>query len=190
MPTTCEAHQGIYCRIGKSYPQFIRAVIQVRILIRIKCFVSYIIYDRTLTDLYDVLKNIGQQPHLKQMLWRDGISILVSRVYEVLDAASFNVGNRLCCKVPKYNNSLLNFEAVAGLEEARSLDVDAFHDMIRTAQDDQILKVLKSFAVSRYSIMKHIPIRFLGCQVPSFRKPLLHFIRYSCCKILLFLIVS
>ena len=29
-------------------------------------------------------------------------------------------------------------------EEARSLDVDHFYDMIRSAQDDQILKVLKS----------------------------------------------
>ena len=33
-------------------------------------------------------------------------------------------------------------------KEARSLDVDHFHDMIRTAQDDQILKVLKLSAVS------------------------------------------
>ena len=36
-------------------------------------------------------------------------------------------------------------------EEARNLDVDHFHDMIRTAQDDQILKVLitnKSSAIS------------------------------------------
>ena len=28
-------------------------------------------------------------------------------------------------------------------EEARSLDVDHFHDIIRTFKDDQILKVLK-----------------------------------------------
>ena len=56
----------------------------------------------------------------------------------------------------KYNRSLVNFEALEeGLilpknlnEEARRLDMDHFHDMIRTAQDDEILKVLKSSAVS------------------------------------------
>ena len=34
-------------------------------------------------------------------------------------------------------------------EEARSLDADHFYDMIRTAQDDQILKVRKSSSVVR-----------------------------------------
>ena len=97
--------------------------------------------------------DICQQPHLKQILWRDGISILVSRVYEIINAASFNVGNPLCCNVQKYNHSLVNFEAVAELDLdlrknekalARSLDVDHFHDVIRTVQDDQILKVLQN----------------------------------------------
>ena len=78
-------------------------------------------------------------------------------MYETLNTASFNVGNPFCCKVQKYNHSLVNFEAVADLdlilrknEEARNLDVDRFHNMIRSAQDDQILKVLnlKSSAVS------------------------------------------
>ena len=63
----------------------------------------------------------------------------------------------LCFKVKKHNHSLVNFEAVAELdlilrknEEARRLDVDHFHNIIRSAQDDpgQILKVLKSSAVS------------------------------------------
>ena len=62
-----------------------------------------------LTDLYDVLADIHEEPQLKQMLWRDGISVLVSRVYEVLKSASFNVGNPLCCKSRKYNPSLVNF---------------------------------------------------------------------------------
>ena len=48
---------------------------------------------RALTDLYDVLTDIHDQPQLKQILWKDGISVLVSRVYEVLNAASFYVGN-------------------------------------------------------------------------------------------------
>ena len=64
---------------------------------------------RALTDLFDVLTDIHEQPQLKQMLWRDGISALVSRVYEVLKSASFNVGNPLCCKSRKYNPSLVNF---------------------------------------------------------------------------------
>ena len=99
------------------------------------------------------MTDIHQQPQLKLILWRDGISILVSRAYEILNAgASFNVGNLLCCcKVQKYNHSLVNLEAVAETdliigknEEARSLDVDHFHDMIRTASkvsDDRVLKV-------------------------------------------------
>ena len=36
-------------------------------------------------------------------------------------------------------------------EEARRLDVDHFYDMIRTAQDDQVLKVLKSSVVRETS---------------------------------------
>jgi hypothetical protein len=101
------------------------------------------------------LTDIHQQPQLKQILWRDGISILVSRAYEILNSGtSFNVGNSLCCKVQNYNHSLVNFEAVAEPDlilgkngEARNLDVDHFHDMIRTTvtakdSDDQILKVL------------------------------------------------
>ena len=36
-------------------------------------------------------------------------------------------------------------------EEARCLDVDHFYDMIRTTQDDQILKVLKSSVVREIS---------------------------------------
>ena len=76
-------------------------------------------------------------------------------MYEILNAASksFNVGNPLCCKVQKYNYSLVNFE-IAELdfilrknEEARSLDVDHFHDIVRTFKDDQILKVLKSSVI-------------------------------------------
>ena len=77
-------------------------------------------------------------------------------------------------------------------EEARSLDMNHFYDTIRIAQDsdDQILKVLKSSqATVRFD--EHTPIRYLGCQVISFRKPLLHCIRYSCCRVcLLFLIVN
>jgi hypothetical protein len=66
----------------------------------------------------------------------------------------------------------LNFEAMSELdlilrknEEARSLDVDHFHDMIRTARDDQILKVLlcKSYVSGKYH--EHIPHQILG--VPS-----------------------
>ena len=62
-----------------------------------------------LTDLYDVLTDIHEEPQLKQLLWRDGISVLVSRVYDVLKSASFNVGNPLRCKSRKYNHSLVNF---------------------------------------------------------------------------------
>ena len=133
-----------------------------------------------MTYLYDVLNDIRQQPRLKQIIWRDGINILVSRVYEILNAASdresFNVGNPLCCKVQKYNHSLVNFEEVAELdlrrkiEEARSLDVDRFQDMISTVQDDQILKVLKSSAF-RSRKHEHTPNRYLGCQEFSIRKP-------------------
>ena len=36
-------------------------------------------------------------------------------------------------------------------EEARSLDVDHFYDLIRTTQDDQILKVLESSFVREIS---------------------------------------
>ena len=106
--------------------------------------------------------DIHQQPQLKEILWRDGISRLVSQVYKILNASSFNVGNTLCCEFQKYNRSLVNFEALAeGLilpknlnEEARRLDMDHFHDMIRTAQDDEIPKVLKSSAVlGRENIM-------------------------------------
>ena len=101
------------------------------------------------------MTDIRRQPHLKQILWRNGISFLVSQVYEILNAASesFNVGNSFCCKVQKYNHSFVNFE-MAELdlilrknEEARSLDVDHFHDIIRTFKDDQILKVLKSSVI-------------------------------------------
>ena len=118
---------------------------------------SYINYlSRALGDLYDVLTDIHQQPQLKEILWRDGISSLVSQVYEILNASSFNVGNTLCCEYQKYNRSLVTFEALAEdlilrtilNEKARRLDMDYFHDMIRTAQDDEILKVLKSSAVS------------------------------------------
>ena len=107
------------------------------------------------------MKDIHQQPELKQILWRDGISRLVSQAYTILNAASFkfNVGNTLCCGVQKYNHSLVNFKAVAEdlilrknlNEEARRLDKDHFHDMITgtTAQDDsdKILKVCKSSAL-------------------------------------------
>ena len=48
-----------------------------------------------LTDLHDVLTDIHEEPQLKQMLWRDGISVLVSQVYEILKSSSFNVGNSL-----------------------------------------------------------------------------------------------
>ena len=105
------------------------------------------------------MKDIHQQPELKQILWRDGIGRLVSQAYTILNAASFkfNVGNTLCCGVQKYNHSLVNFKAVAEdlilrtnlNEEARRLDKDHFHDMITTAQDDsdKILKVFKSSAL-------------------------------------------
>ena len=45
-----------------------------------------------MTDLCDVLTDIHEQPQLKEILWRDDISVLVSRVYEVLNASSFIVG--------------------------------------------------------------------------------------------------
>ena len=149
---------------------------------------------RALTDLYDVLTDIRRKPNLKQILWRNGISILVSRVYEILNAAfeSFNVGSPSCqcCKVQKYIHSLANFKGVVERDvilrknkEARNLDVVNFHDIIHRAvkdSDDQILKVLKSSDVSGNSIMNIQPLRCLGCQGTSFRKPLLHCIRYSC----------
>ena len=107
------------------------------------------------------MTDIHQQPELKQILWRDGISRLVSQAYKILNAASesfkFNVGNTLCCGVQKYNHLLVNFKAVAEdlilrtnlNEEARRLDKDHFHNMISTAQDDsdEILKVFKSSAL-------------------------------------------
>jgi hypothetical protein len=53
------------------------------------------------------LTDIHEQPQLKQILWRDGISVLVSRVYEILNAASFYVVNPLLsCKS---HRSLVNF---------------------------------------------------------------------------------
>ena len=73
-------------------------------------------------------------------------------MYEILNAAPSNVGKIYAVKF-KSIIPHLNFETVAELdlilrknEEARSLDVDHFHDMIRTAQDsdDQILKVLQA----------------------------------------------
>ena len=66
-------------------------------------------YFRALTDLYDVLTDILEQLQLKQILWRDGITILVSRVYEILNASSFYVGYRLSCESQKYNHSLVIF---------------------------------------------------------------------------------
>ena len=55
-------------------------------------------------------------------------------------------------------------------KEARSLDVDHFHDIIRTAQDDQILKVLtiKSSVVSENSIMN---IHSLALDIWSAKEP-------------------
>ena len=104
MPTTRGSHQRIY-RIAqreKSCTKFIRSsteVITVRIYLERFLQSLEINYFRGLTDLYDVLTDIHEQPHLKEVLWRDGISILVSRVYEVLNVASFHVGNPLlCCK--------------------------------------------------------------------------------------------
>ena len=147
---------------------------------------------RALTDLFDVLTDIRRKPNLKEILWRNGISILVSRVYEILNAAfeSFNVGSPSCCKVQKYNHSLEIFKGVAERDlflrknkEARNLDVVYFHGIIHRAvkdSDDQIRKVLKSSDVSGNSIMNIQPLRCLGCQGTSFRKPLLHCIRYSC----------
>ena len=80
-------------------------------------------------------------------------------MYEILNAASFIVGNLLRRKSQKNSyHSLVNFKGKSELdlilgkkEEARRLDVDHFYDMIRTAQDDQILKVLKSFIVREIS---------------------------------------
>ena len=60
-------------------------------------------------DLYDVLTDIHEQPPLKEILWREDISVLVSRVYEVLNASSFIVGNPLCVILSKYNHSLVKF---------------------------------------------------------------------------------
>ena len=84
----------------------------------------------------------------------------------------------------KFKNSLVNFEAVTEdlilrrnlNEEARKLDMDHFHDMIRTAQDDEILKVFNDlpFRSEKYHEHYDTPIRYLGYQVTSFRKPLLH----------------
>ena len=112
MPTTCGSHQGIY-RIAqreKSFAKFIRSSTKViRVRICLKCVLSFleINYLRALTDLYDVLTDIHEQPELKQILWRDGISVLVSRVYEILRAAPFNVGNPLLsCKC---HRTLVNF---------------------------------------------------------------------------------
>ena len=96
--------------------------------------------------------DIHLQPQLKEILWRDGISSLVSQVYEILNASSFNVGNTLCCEFQKYNRSLVNFEALGEdlilrknlNEEARRLDMVHFYDtMIGAVQDDEILKVLR-----------------------------------------------
>ena len=124
------------------------------------------------------MADIHQQPQLKQILWRDGISILVSRAYEILIAgASFNVGNLLCCEVQKYNHSLVNFEAVAEPdlisgknEEARSLDVDHFHGMIHTAKDsdDQVLKVLVNRLLFREISRSHWISDTWGAKEPAF----------------------
>ena len=72
-------------------------------------FILEINYLSALTDLHDVLTDIHEQRQLKQILWRDGITILVSRVYEILIAASFYVGYPLSCKSQKYNYSLVIF---------------------------------------------------------------------------------
>ena len=70
-------------------------------------------------------------------------------MYEILNAASesFNVGNSSGC-VQKYIHSLVKFQAEAELDlilrknkEARSLDVNHFHDIISKVKDDQILEV-------------------------------------------------
>jgi hypothetical protein len=57
---------------------------------------------------------------------------------------------------------------VAELEEARSLDVDDFHDMIRTARDDQILKVLFRETANDLSIMNIYPSDTWGAKYPAF----------------------
>ena len=98
MPTTFESHQGIY-RIAQRErlcAKFVRSSTEViRVRFFLKRFLPFleINYFRALTDLCDVLTDIHDQPQLKEIRWRDGISILVSRVYEVLVASSFNVRN-------------------------------------------------------------------------------------------------
>ena len=117
------------------------------------------------------MTDIHQQPQLKQILWRDGISSLVSQAYEILNAASFNVSITLCCGF-KSIISLVNFEAVAEdlilrtnlNKEARRLDMNHFHDMIRTAQDDEILEVFKSSAISVGNIMNIRPSDIWGAK--------------------------
>ena len=96
MPTTCGLHQGIYrsARREKLYARFIRTSTEViRVRICVKSFLPFleINYFRALTELYDVLTDIHEHPQLKEILWRDGISILVSRVYEIINSASFNI---------------------------------------------------------------------------------------------------
>ena len=113
MPTAFGSHQGIYCIAQRenSCPKFIRSSTEVtRVRICLNRFLPFLKtnYFRALTDLCDVLTDIHEQPQLKEVLWREGISVLVSRVYEVLDASSFNVGNLLCCK-SQSNHSLVNF---------------------------------------------------------------------------------
>ena len=103
MPTTSGSHQGIY-RIAqreKLCAKLIRSsteVIEVRVCLNRFLPFLEINYFRALTDLCDVLTDIHDQPQLKEMLWRDGISVLVSQVYEVLNASSLYVGNPLCSK--------------------------------------------------------------------------------------------
>ena len=55
-------------------------------------------------------------------------------------------------------------------KEARSLDVDHFHDIFRTDNDDQILKVLKSSVASGNRIMNIQPLASdtWGSKEPAF----------------------
>jgi hypothetical protein len=46
-------------------------------------------------DLSDVLADILKSPQLKQILWRDGISSLISGVYKIINGPSSDVGSSL-----------------------------------------------------------------------------------------------
>jgi len=108
-------------------------------------------------------------------------------VYEILNAPSFNVSNTLYSKVNKsiitYFQTLRLWQRFNSKKElnrgSTKLDMDHFHDMIRTAEDDEILKVHKSSALQSGKYHEHNPSDTWGAS-NQFSQAIIALNQYSC----------